>query len=60
MLPDSVKPVHMGIIGAGMISGAYLDALTTRFEIIQLDAIGVRTPAKAKAGRKMRPSGMHH
>ena len=48
-LPKNIQPVHVGIIGAGMISGAYLDALTTRFKIIQVDAIGVRTPEKAKA-----------
>lgn len=48
-LPDKIKPVHVGILGAGMISGAYLDSLTTRFEIIKVDAIGVRTPAKARA-----------
>lgn len=48
-LPENVKPVHVGILGAGMISGAYLDALTSRFEIIQVDTIGVRTPEKAKA-----------
>ncbi len=47
-LPENIAPVHVGIIGAGMISGAYLDALTTRFSIIQVDAVGVRTPSKGK------------
>lgn len=47
-LPQNIKPVHVGIIGAGMISRAYLDALTKRFVIIQVETIGVRTPEKAK------------
>lgn len=36
---SKVKPVHVGVIGAGMISGSYLNAMTSKFEIIQVDAI---------------------
>ena len=39
---------HVGIIGAGMISGAYLDNMTTMFGIISVDAIANRNVAKAE------------
>jgi predicted dehydrogenase len=44
----NVKPVHMGVIGTGMISGTYLDTLTSRFDIIQVDAIAARNRKKAE------------
>ena len=39
---------HVGIIGAGMISGAYLDNMTSMFGIISVDAIANRNVAKAE------------
>ena len=39
---------HVGIIGAGMISSAYLDNMTTMFGNIQVDAIANRNQAKAQ------------
>ena len=39
---------HAGVLGAGMISGAYLDNMTSRFDILQVDAIGNRSVEKAE------------
>ena len=39
---------HVGIIGAGMISGAYLDNMTSMFGIIQVDAVANRNLEKAQ------------
>lgn len=50
-----VKPVHVGVIGAGMISGAYLEAMTKKFEIIQVDAIAdINMKAAESAAEKYR------
>ena len=46
-------PFHVGVIGTGMISGTYLDNLTSRFHIIKVDAIADRHVEKAaKAAEK--------
>lgn len=41
------EPVHIGIIGAGMISRTYLDSLTTKFDILKVDAIADRSGERA-------------
>lgn len=37
-------PLHVGIIGAGMISHTYLDTLTGKFQIVKVDAISDLNP----------------
>ena len=50
---DTGKIFHVGVIGPGMISGAYLDTLTSRFQIIQVEAVASRKIEKAqKAAEK--------
>lgn len=46
---DQVKPMHIGIIGAGMISHTYLDTLTTKFGSIKVDAISDLNPKAVQA-----------
>ena len=43
------KVFHVGVIGTGMISGIYLDNLTSRFEIVRVDAVADRNLDKAKS-----------
>ena len=45
---DTGKIFHVGIIGPGMISGAYLDTLTSRFDIIKVAAVASRNLEKAR------------
>lgn len=35
----SVKPVHVGVVGSGIISEIYLENMINRFDILQVDAI---------------------
>lgn len=42
------KVFHVGVIGTGMISGIYLDTLTKRFEITQVDAVADLDVEKAR------------
>ena len=42
------KTFHVGVIGPGMISGAYLDTLTSRFEILKVDAVAGRNLERAQ------------
>lgn len=46
---ETFKPVHIGVIGAGMISHTYLDALTSKFDIIKVDAISDLNPKAVQA-----------
>ena len=39
---------RVGVIGTGMISGTYLDALTSRFDIIKVEAVADRHIEKAQ------------
>lgn len=39
---------RVGVIGTGMISGTYLDALTSRFDIVRVEAIADRHIEKAR------------
>ncbi len=49
------KKVKAAIIGAGMISGHYLNNIKNRFSIIELVGISDIVPEKIKgAGRKIR------
>ena len=45
---DTGKIFHVGVIGPGMISGAYLDTLTSRFDIIKVAAVASRNLEKAR------------
>ena len=45
---DTGKIFHVGVIGSGMISGAYLDTLTSRFKVIRVDAVAGRKIEKAQ------------
>ena len=47
-MEKSVHPVHVGVIGTGMISKTYLDTLTSRFQIIKVDAVADRNREKAQ------------
>ena len=42
-------PFRVGVIGTGMISGTYLDTLTSKFEIIKVDAVADRHIEKAQS-----------
>ena len=44
---NQVKPVPIGIIGAGMISRTYLDSLIAKFDIIKVEAIADRSGERA-------------
>ena len=44
---NQVKPVPIGIIGAGMISRTYLDSLIANFDIIKVEAIADRSGERA-------------
>ncbi len=44
----NMNPVHVGVIGTGMISRTYLDTLTSRFKIIKVDAVAGRNREKAQ------------
>ena len=44
---NHVKPVPIGIIGAGMISRTYLDSLIAKFDIIKVEAIADRSGERA-------------
>lgn len=46
---NQILPVHVGIIGAGMISRTYMDSLMTKFDILKVDAIADRSGKGAKA-----------
>ena len=45
---NQVKPVPIGIIGAGMISRTYLDSLIAKFDIIKVEAIADRSGERAE------------
>ena len=47
-MKQKINPVHVGVIGTGMISKTYLDTLTSRFDIIQVDAVADRHIEKAQ------------
>ena len=51
------KVFHVGVIGTGMISGIYLDTLTKRFEITQVDAVADLDVEKAR--RTAEKYGIH-
>lgn len=42
------EPIHVGVIGTGMISRIYLDNITKRFEIVELKAVADIALDKAK------------
>lgn len=42
-------PMHVGIIGTGMISGIYLKTMIERMDILQVDAIAGRNMEKTRA-----------
>ena len=42
------KVFRVGVIGTGMISAAYLDTLTSRFDIVKVDAVADRNLEKAQ------------
>ena len=44
---NQVKPVPIGIIGAGMISRTYLDSLIAKFDITKVEAIADRSGERA-------------
>ncbi len=44
-----LETMHVGVIGAGMISHTYLDTLTSKFQIVQVDAISDLNPKAAQA-----------
>ncbi len=44
-----VKPMNIGVIGTGMISGKYLDTLRNKFTILKLAAVADMNPAAANA-----------
>lgn len=47
-----MEPMHIGIIGAGMISHTYLDTLTSKFDSIKVEAISDLNPRAAEAASK--------
>ena len=47
-----MEPMHLGIIGAGMISHTYLDTLTSKFDSIKVEAISDLNPKAAAAASK--------
>lgn len=49
MSNEKWKTMHVGVIGAGMISHTYLDTLTNKFKIIQVDALSDLNPKAAQA-----------
>lgn len=42
------KPVHVGVVGAGAISDVYLKNMTTRYSLLQVDAICSRRMESAR------------
>ncbi len=44
-----LETMHVGVIGAGMISHTYLDTLTSKFKIVKVDAISDLNPKAAQA-----------
>ena len=48
----NVKPVHVGVVGAGMISDIYLKNMINRFTILKVDAICSKNGAHAKEKAK--------
>ena len=53
---NQVKPVPIGIIGAGMISRTYLDSLIAKFDIIKVEAIA--DPSGERAGELAKEYGI--
>lgn len=45
---STIKPMHVGVIGAGAISGIYLDTMIRRMDILQVDAIAARNLDRVK------------
>ena len=48
MKEKQTKTMHVGVIGAGMISRTYLDTLATKFQIVKVTAIADLTPKLQK------------
>ncbi len=48
MKEKQTKTMHVGVIGAGMISRTYLDTLATKFQIVKVTAIADLNPQAAK------------
>ena len=43
-----IKPMRVGVLGAGAISGIYLDTMIRRMDILQVDAIAARNLDRVK------------
>lgn len=49
MSKNIIKPMKVGVIGAGMISHTYLDTLTSKFKVVEVCAISDLNPNAAQA-----------
>ena len=47
----SVRPIRVGVIGSGLISGIYLKNMSTRFEILQVKGGASAHPENANPAR---------
>ena len=43
-----VKPMRVGVVGSGLISGIYLKNMSTRFDILQVKGVASAHPENAK------------
>ncbi len=48
MSMQKIEPMHVGVIGTGMISNIYLKTMIQRMEILQVDAIAARNMERTK------------